>query len=79
MNTITTTNNKITFGDYVYKLPDKTIIDSPSIVKQSVAEASTKKNDSFLIIKIPIKSELYSDIDFGINLVYPYNSVKTPL
>lgn len=73
------TDTSIKFGDFVYKLGSKTSVVNPSISEEYITGMDTETNDSFLIIKIPIKHELYPNIDFGINLVYPYNSNKTTL
>ena len=64
----------IKFGNYTYKLDKNTKVINPSINNEYVVETDINKNDSFLIIKIPIKNDLYPNLDFGINLVYPYNS-----
>lgn len=73
------TQDKISFGEFVYKLNSGTQVDSPKITRDSILNMPTTVNDSLLIIKIPIKCSLYPDIDFGINLVYQYNSSKTSL
>ena len=31
-------------------------------------------NDTILVLQIPIYNKLYPDINYGINLVYTYNS-----
>ena len=73
-------NNKITFGNYVYKLDETSTIESPLIEKKENLDITdTTVNDSFLIIKIPIKSSQYPNDNFGINLVYQYNSNNTSL
>lgn len=72
-------DNTITFGTFVYKLNSNSKIVNPSVTKEHIDINDTSKNDSFLIIKIPITCSLYPDIDFGINLVYPYNSNKISL
>ena len=72
-------DNKISFGDYVYKLPEKTFIQTPSVSIETKTVSSAEKNNSFLIIKIPISNEFYPNVDFGINLIYPYNSTRTSL
>ena len=64
IDTLIVEDNYIKFGNYVYKLDDGTQI--------------TDLLDSFLVLKISIKNKLFDD-DFGINLVYLYNSNKTSL
>lgn len=57
-------DNTIKFGTYAYKLDKASYIDNPSL---------TNDPSGFLIISIPIKNDLYRNLDFGINLVYPYD------
>ena len=63
------TENKITFGDYVYELTEISKVENPSLKEEDI-----DKDDSndILVLTIPIKCELYPNIDFGINLVYLY-------
>lgn len=68
------TDDGISFGNYKYKLSNGTTIDEPTIEKEYVLLEDTSANNSFLIIKIPIKNKLYPKQDFGINLIYTYNS-----
>ena len=72
-------DTSITFGDLVYKLDSSISVVDPSVTTEHILNQPADKNDSFLIIKIPIKHKLYPNIDFGINLVYPYNSNITTL
>lgn len=64
----------IKFGSYVYKLKEGTTVENPTIKIIDVDVSSTIDNNSFLVVKIPIKHKLYSKEDFGINVVYQYNS-----
>ena len=61
-------SNEIKFGDYVYRLGDKTSVGDATLTLEYV-----NTNDTFLVLNIPITNELYPNIDFGINLVYLYN------
>lgn len=61
---LTVTDEKIKFGEYIYKKNKKTNIGTPSI--------ETTLNN-ILVLKIPIESKIYPDIDFGINLIYQYD------
>ena len=74
-------DNVLTFGSFTYKLMNgNSFLSSPiSITKESVNVVDPNANNSFLIIKIPIKNKLYPIEDFGINLIYPYNSNKIVL
>ena len=58
--TLSVSSKKITFGNYTYNLDDITEVVSPSLTI----------NNPYLIIKIPVKTKMYPDEDFGINLVY---------
>jgi len=70
---------EIKFGDFKYKLQDKTKVVNPNMNNYTVS--STTNNNSLLVIKIPIICELYPSLDFGINLVYMYdfNTLQTDL
>ncbi len=69
----------IKFDNYVYELVDGTKIERPVIMNEHVPLSDLSVNDSFLVIKIPIKNNLYPNKDFGINIVYPYNSNEITL
>ena len=76
---LTIDENSIKFDSIVYKLDRKTSIVNPSVSEEYIAGQTADKNNSFLVISIPITNSLYPNIDFGINLVYPYNSNETSL
>ena len=65
--------NKITVGDKVYKLTGKTKVVDPSLIPGYIELNEEYSGNDILVLKIPIKNELYPNIDFGINLVYLYN------
>ena len=67
------TNNVIRFGNYTYKLKNDSRVENPSVTKEHIS-GIYDNNDTFLIIKIPIRNDKYPSEDFGINLIYPYNS-----
>lgn len=71
--------NKIKFGDYTYNLNKKTKVVNPTLERMSINNNDENNDNHFLVLRIPIITELYPDIDFGINLVYPYDSNKTSL
>lgn len=54
----------ITFDNYEYIPIDGTTIEVPTV--ETI-------DDSFLVIKIPIKNKLYPDENFGIDIVYQFN------
>lgn len=69
----------ITFNNYTYKLVRDSIIESANIDLVEVDVSSEEVNNAFLVIEIKIENKLYKDEDFGVNLVYQYNSKKTEL
>lgn len=69
----------ITFNNYTYKLVNDSTIESTNFEKIEVETIDENSNNSFLIIEIVIKNKLYKDKDFGINLVYQYNSREITL
>ena len=73
------TENTIKFDEFVYKLDNKTQVGNVSIETHSVVGVDQNMNDSMLVIRIPITSLLYPNEDFGINLIYPYNSIQLSL
>lgn len=69
-----TLNEKIIkFGDFVYKLDEKAKVENPSLDIEYIDLTEDDSGNNILVLKIPITSELYPNIDFGINLVYLYN------
>jgi len=73
------TVSSIKFGSYVYKLPSGTEVINPSIEELYMENTDPSLNDSILVIRIPIINKLYPTEDYGINLVYTYNSNITNL
>lgn len=59
-STLKIVNKRISFGEYIYDLDSSTNVVSPSLTI----------DNPYLVIKIPIKTKLYPNEDFGINLVY---------
>lgn len=72
------TNNLISFDDYTYKITDDLTVE-PKLEKETLTGINTSDNNSFLVLKISIKSKIYEDEDFGINMIYQYNSNITSL
>jgi len=64
---------KITVGNQVYELTGKTKAVNPTLNVEYIEQNNTYSGNNILVLKIPIVNELYSNIDFGINLVYLYN------
>ena len=71
--------DSIKFGDFVYTLDNKAKVINPEIENITIDGVNVGELDSFLVIRIPIISALYPESDFGINLVYMYDSRETYL
>lgn len=67
------TNDKITFGNYVYKLDSNTEVINPTLDDIWLQSPNESYYNDIINIKIPIYSDYYPTIDFGINLIYIYN------
>lgn len=72
-------DNKIKFDNYIYKAKKGITIEEATIEIFDIDVSSEEVNNSILVIKIPIKHKLYPNEDFGINIVYQYNSIETTL
>lgn len=59
--------DKIAFDNYVYKAEDGVIIGELNVY-------NPENFDDLLVIEIPISHNLYPNEDFGISIVYRYNS-----
>ena len=67
--------DSIKFDNYVYKIEKGCTIETPIIdIIIDIEVSSSDQNNSFLILKIPIKHKLYPNKNFGIDIVYQYNS-----
>lgn len=62
------------YGDYKTELSQGTDFGNYNIETTTVFSNSGLTNDSILTINIPIKNNLLKNQDFGINIVYQYNS-----
>ena len=60
----------IKFDNINYKLDENTKVINPSLTIEYLDEVSA---NNILVLKIPVKNDIYPNIDFGINLVYLYN------
>ena len=68
------TDKYIKYGSYVYKAKGGTTIGKPTMEIVEIEVSSPDKNNNILVIKIPISNKLYPNKDFGLNIVYQYNS-----
>lgn len=78
-STLVVNKDSIRFDSYVYKLEGGSVIGDLSMKLIDVEVSSEEMNNSFYVIKIPIKNKLYPNEDFGLNIVYQYNSKKITL
>lgn len=70
----------IQFDNYVYKISEGTTIERPTMERVDTLEVSSGATyNGILVIKIPVKHKLYPNEDFGLNIVYQYNSNETTL
>jgi len=70
----------IRFDNYTYKIKKNTKIENPTIETIIDIEVSnTNSNNSFLVINIPIIYKLTPNKNYGISIVYQYNSNYTEL
>lgn len=70
---IDTASSTFTYGDYVTKLADGSSFGAVDVHTENVLNVGTGLNDSFITIKIPVKSSLLKE-DYGVNIVYQYDS-----
>lgn len=68
------TNKKVTYDDFVYKLEDSSFFGEVNVYVESVTLVDVTMEDSILIIDIPIYDSKYSNVNFGIKLIYAFNS-----
>lgn len=64
----------LTYGDYASKLISNSYFGETSFNTSTMYEVSGDKNNSILKISIPIYHELYPNENYGIDIVYQYNS-----
>jgi len=72
-------NDYIKFGSYVYKIGEGVTIGTPELDLIKIEVSNSIFNDSFLVIEIPITHKLYTNSNFGIKIVYQYNSKEITL
>lgn len=65
-------NNTLKFDSYNYDFGNVAKISNPEIIIQEVDINDLNNKDAFLVIKLPIKSKQFSELDFGIDFVVPY-------
>lgn len=76
---LTISNDKIRFDNHVYKLIEGSSIGALQVETKIVDTELKNVDNSFLIIRIPILHKLYGNKNFGINIVYTFNSNETSI
>ena len=66
-------NKLFSYGDYVTKLDENSKFTNIEMTTKTISGVENGKNDSMLIIKIPIENKLF-DESYGVNDLYQYNS-----
>lgn len=72
-------DSTIKFDNYVYKKLSGSKIGQASITYETLFISEQSENNSFLIISVPITNKLYDSQDFGVKIIYQYNSNVTNL
>ena len=72
--TISADDKTITYGDYSYQLTNASYATkiNVSVSKSNVTDITL--NDSILIVDMPIYNKKYTDTNFGIKVIYQFNS-----
>jgi len=72
-------NNTFRYGDYKTQLIDGSKFGNIDISTQKALDVEIGRNDSIVQIKVPIYHNLIKKQDFGINIVYQYDSRNTAI
>ena len=68
------TNKTFEFGTYKTDLPEDSYFANPNIAISYAATFNTYANNAMVIIDIPIYSDKIKDQNFGVKVIYQYNS-----
>ena len=71
---ISADDKTITYGDYTYELANSSYTSKINVSTKSITLDDVTINDSLLVIDIPILNKKYTDTNFGVKVVYQYNS-----
>ena len=71
---ISADDKTITYGDYTYELTNSSYTSKINVSAKSITLDDVTLNDSILVIDIPILNKKYTDTNFGVKVVYQYNS-----
>lgn len=72
--TVSSDDKTITYGDYSYALTNSSYATkiNVSVEKDNVTDITL--NDSILIIDVPIYNKKYANVNFGVKVIYQFNS-----
>lgn len=73
------TNNTLEFGTYKTDLPSDSYFANPNIAISYAATFNSYADNAMVIIDIPIYNDKIKDQNFGVNIIYQYNSNITDL
>ena len=65
-------NNTLRFDSYNYNFDNVAKINNPEILIKEVDINDVNNNNAFLVIKLPVKTKQFPNLDFGIDFVTPY-------
>lgn len=68
-----------TFGNYTTKLVSGSSFGNINVTNETFNNIDYGKNDSIITINVPIKHKLLGDDDYGINVIYQYDSRTTSI
>lgn len=64
----------VKFGEYSYQYPKNSVISDIEITTDNYS--TIIGNNSILVLKIQVTNSRFINDDYGVNIVYPYNSSK---
>lgn len=68
------TKNTVSYGAYQISIQDGSKIGNFTITKNTVSGVSSGKNNTILLIDIPITNNVVTGRNFGVHMVYQYDS-----
>lgn len=71
---VSETGDMIKYGDYTYKLTNSSYVGKLNAYIEYIEVDSTALNNGILVIEIPIYNKKYQDENFGVKLIYQFNS-----
>lgn len=77
--TISSDDKTITYGDYSYVLTNSSYATKINVNINKVNVDNNTLNDSILVIDMPIYNKKYANNNFGIKVIYQYNSHVTSI